>query len=127
MKLCEYCIKNVLQSKESWDYHHASYHSTDGNPSLGGSAIERCLFCATLKEDIDGLAPHLQDKKNTGAWPVHRWNIRGLSKIRESLDTVVVTFRYVPPSNVVQHDSAEAIDLPSRTFFLFPENGENHS
>lgn len=137
MKLCSYCIGNVLQSQESWNYHHPSYKSLEehhqwGSGSVGNAAEnkskkEGCLFCWTLHQDLEKLAPELKKGRNSGAWPVYRWNIRKLSKIRESLETVVVTFRYVPPELVegripVPKDFVE-VELPTRTFFLFPEEG----
>jgi hypothetical protein len=134
MKLCQYCITNILEGKESWEYHHQSYAflekscaiDTDTSKDVHGGQKkkERCLFCSTLKTDVDNLAPHLQRQKYTKSWPAYRWNIRSLSRIRESLEAIVVTFRYVPPANHEDRDTAVDIVLPTRTFFLFPEEGE---
>jgi hypothetical protein len=82
------------------------------------------LFCSTLRTDVDDLAPHLRRQEHTKSWPAYRWNIRSLSRIRESLEAIVVTFRYVPPANPEDRDTAVDIVLPTRTFFLFPEEGE---
>ncbi|KAF2036010.1 HET-domain-containing protein [Setomelanomma holmii] len=128
MKLCQYCIQNILESGEAWEYHHGSH------PALQSSCVwetedgftglkkkESCLFCCTMKNDVDALAPHLQKEEHVKAWPVYRWNIRSLSRIRESLEAVVVTFRYVPPEAAA--DGKVGIDsaLPTRTFYLIPE------
>ncbi|KAF1837496.1 HET-domain-containing protein [Decorospora gaudefroyi] len=131
MKLCQYCIKNILESEESWDYHRRSWKSlecewdTDQQVPRATEQADMaqkkkvpCLFCSTLKNDIEKLAPLLQEARYASAWPVCRWNIRSLAKMQESLETVVVTFRYVPP---VKFPGFEQVELPTRTFFLFPE------
>ena len=121
MKLCDYCIANVLESKVSWDYHNHSYDA------LTPSSKNQCLFCSTLRKDIRRVAPWLKEWDYADSWPVYRWSIRSLAKIRESPETVVVTFRYVPPAqrpNGATGDEADDIQLPTRTFLLFPEQGE---
>lgn len=119
MKLCEYCVTNVLESKVSWDYHSHSYRALEVESKF------QCLFCSTLREDIKRVAPWLKESDYTGTWPIYRWSIRSLVKIRESPETVVVTFRYVPPEKGPDGDSSKKddIELQKRTFFLFPENG----
>lgn len=134
MKLCEYCIKNILESKEPWEYHHGSYASLENSCALESKTSldvpksqlkkERCLFCSTLKTDVDNLAPHLQNQKHAKSWPAYRWNIRSLSRIRESLEAVVVTFRYIPPADREDCDPKVDVALPTRTFYLFPEKGK---
>ena len=132
MKLCAYCIGNVLQSKGSWDYHRRSWESligrwdTDtppcplGQPQSGKEKEKyRCLFCWTLQQDIEKLSPLLKHEEN--AWPAYRWTIRSLAKIRESLETIVVTFRYVHPASEIKNSAYPEVKLPTRTFFLFPE------
>jgi hypothetical protein len=133
MRLCSYCIKNILESGVSWNYHRRSWKSLDGEwdkdqpPPETAEAATRpqkkngCLFCSTLMEDIEKLAPLLKDVKYKDAWPVCRWNIRSLAKIRESLETIVVTFRYVPPVSEITVVGYEEVGLPTRTFFLFSE------
>ncbi|KAF2627960.1 HET-domain-containing protein [Macroventuria anomochaeta] len=118
MKLCDYCITNVLGSKESWDYHNHSYDA------LTPSSKNRCLFCSTLRKDLRRVAPWLKESDYAESWPVYRWSIRSLTKIRESPETVVVTFRYVPPKKrpgIEANEEQDRIDLPTRTFFLFPD------
>ncbi|KAJ4987408.1 heterokaryon incompatibility protein [Stagonosporopsis vannaccii] len=118
MKLCDYCIVNVLESTVSWDYHSHSYDA------LTPSSKDRCLFCSTLRKDIRRLAPWLTESDYAEFWPVYRWSIRSAAKIRESPETVVVTFRYVPPKKMPGVDASrdqDSIDLPTRTFFLFPD------
>ncbi|KAH8733001.1 heterokaryon incompatibility protein-domain-containing protein [Phaeosphaeriaceae sp. PMI808] len=131
MKLCDYCIKNILQSEKYWDYHHPIYTSltachewtTEVPEGTNESEVKkaRCLFCATLKDDIDSIAPHLRTKENTSVWPVYRWNIRSMSKIRESPETVVVTFRYVPAKGMEGKCDTNEVILPTRTFLFFPK------
>ncbi|KAH7086741.1 heterokaryon incompatibility protein-domain-containing protein [Paraphoma chrysanthemicola] len=131
MKLCEYCINSILENKVPWDYHHGSYTSLESSCALnvesapnapkGQQKKERCLFCLTLKTDVDNLAPHLKKEENTTSWPAYRWNIRSLSRTRESLEAVVVTFRYVLPATSNGYDAAVDVALPTRTFYLFPE------
>jgi hypothetical protein len=131
MRLCNHCIKNILQSRQSWDYHafYEDWFEQQVHPPQNIIELQpertRCLFCWTLHQDIEALAPDLKHLENAAAWPVHRWNIRSLSKIRESPETVVVTFRYVPPANLdkLPKDSVE-VELPTRTFFFFPKDGE---
>ncbi|KAF1840464.1 tol protein [Cucurbitaria berberidis CBS 394.84] len=117
---------------QSWDYHHGSYASLNKSheweaehqtPSKASKEAkkERCLFCSTLHDDIEKLAPKLQSAEYAAAWPVCRWNIRSLAKIRESLETIVVTFRYVPPTSEIDDMGGANAELPTRTFFLFPE------
>ena len=132
MKLCRFCVKHVLESKESWDYHHQSYSSL--KQSCQWDAVhqpvreefkekkkEQCLFCSTLHADIVKHAPELTEPRYAAAWPICRWNIRCLAKIRESLETVAVTFRYVPPVSDAELEGFEEKELPTRTFFFFPE------
>lgn len=136
MKVCAYCVENVLESGESWDYHRCYAclkKSSEWSASLierstasdtatgavaGSDKKERCLFCRTLREDIETIAPAL--KNNNG--PIYRWNIRSLAKIRESLETVVVTFRQVPTKRTMGDAVVDEIELPDRTFYLFPED-----
>ncbi|KAH6638301.1 heterokaryon incompatibility protein-domain-containing protein [Boeremia exigua] len=118
MKLCDYCIANVLESDVSWDFHNHSYDA------LTPSSKYRCLFCSTLRKDIRRVAPWLKESDYAESWPVYRWSIRSLAKIRESPETAVVTFRYVPPKKrlaVGVDADLDNIDLPTRTFFLFPD------
>lgn len=120
MKLCQYCIANVLESKVSWDYHNHSYDALTPSPKY------RCLFCSTLRKDIKRVAPWLKESDYAESWPVYRWSIRSLARVRESLETVVVTFRYVPPKkrpDRMGSKEEEDIELPTRTFFLFPDKG----
>lgn len=94
-------------------------------PSVVQSAKERCLFCTTLKEDIDSRVPHVRKDRYADVWPVYRWNVRALSKIRESRETVVVTFRYVPPQKGISYgDGEKEVELPTRTFFFFLKDGK---
>lgn len=121
MKLCDYCIANVLESKASWDYHSHSYDA------LTPSTKDQCLFCSTLRKDIRRVAPWLKEWDYAGSWPVYRWSIRSLAKIRESPETVVVTFRYVPPAkrpDGMASVEEEDIELPTRIFLLFPDSGK---
>lgn len=127
MKLCEYCIASILESRKSWDYHRCttcakeraqsaaqSVHSTPSNLEKP----ERCVFCSTILEDIAQFAPHL-DSSNS-----HRWSIRSLSRIRESLETIVVTFHPLPlpaPDLSVSQDAEREASLPTRKFYFFPE------
>jgi hypothetical protein len=131
MRLCNHCIKNILQSGQSWDYHafYEDWFEQQKHPPQNIVELQperaRCLFCWTLHQDIEALAPDLKHLENAPAWPVHRWNIRSLSKIRESPETVVVTFRYVPPAKLDKSPkNLVDLELPTRTFFLFPEDGE---
>lgn len=140
MKLCTFCQEKVLGSELSWDYHHGSYTSLEQSASFVSEVDpfkrERCLFCSTLKQDIDEIAPTLKDEKRRDEWPVYRWSIRSLARIRESLETVVVTFREIATINDSQdgkkakemHDDSEENKedmkpLPTRAFYLFPEEG----
>lgn len=123
MRLCASCIDNILRSAESWELHrcyncleqgakrkrNVSPGSTKHEASGQGREEDPCLFCSALCEDIDRKAPHLEEY--TG--PIHRWSIRSLSRIRESLETVVLTFYPLPDL---------ASNLPVRTFYLFPED-----
>lgn len=139
MELCQYCIETILESKESWDYHKcdvcvqhdedasqrsanstATAHETAAQKTAAAAAPEgRCLFCSTLREDVETLAPDLRPLAE------YRWTIRSLSRIRESLETVVVTFHPVPPPSASTAPAPKGAlaptDLPTRTFYFFPE------
>jgi hypothetical protein len=119
MKLCEYCVETVLKSKESWDYHRC-YTCLKGGSEWTvkrSGETERCLFCSTLRRDIESTSPELQAHNG----PIYRWNIRSLAKIRESLETVVVTFRQIPTTKIEGNVSIEEAKLPERTFYFFSE------
>jgi hypothetical protein len=130
MKLCEYCIEHILKSKESWDYHRCDTcvnekSGTTSQPSAHKRhpKVEKedcCLFCSTLLDDIE---------KHVGSVSGYRWTIRSLSRIRESLETIVVTFHPIPtPSSSppqipsVPNVAAQDVSLPTRKFYLFPED-----
>lgn len=70
----------------------------------------------------------MKESNDAEVWPIYRWSIRSLAKIRESAETVVVTFRYVPPEKKLgDHSSGQQanLKLPTRTFFLFPDTGSH--
>lgn len=125
MKVCEYCATTVLESKLSWDFHNHSYDALKPLPK------ERCVFCAQLRKDVKQVAPSLQGSDYTSSWPVYRWSIRSLAKIRESPETIVVTFRYVSaeegPNGEHPSNEHERFNLPTRTFYLFPDKGKSKS
>lgn len=136
MQLCDYCVEHILESSESWDYHKCygclkdgSEHATTAESGVKKIRFEdetitkkreeasQCLFCETLRRDIDKIAPELRRHSN----PIYRWSIRNLSKIRESFETVVITFRQVPTYRREEDKEVEQTILPERTFYLFPE------
>lgn len=133
MRLCDYCVENILENEESWNYHRcygclrASSEwvvpATEKSLRIEGQKkkpekIERCLFCWTLRHDVETVEPGWKERSG----PVYRWNKRSLAKIRESLTTVVVTFRPIPVAKKEGDAVVEEIDLPTRTFYLFPED-----
>lgn len=117
-------------SKESWGFHHGSFaalgkcsgreRTTTKEPTWTNP--DRCLLCSTLANDIQELAPTLQQPGYADLWPVYRWNIRTLARIQESLETVVVTFRSVARNSDIEDVRINSDYLPTRTFFLFPED-----
>jgi len=126
MKLCEYCIEHILKSKESWNYLRCETCVTENPTTIQSSTpkrprkprkTERCLFCSTLLDDIETHAPHLHSFNG------YRWTIRSLSRIRESLETIVVTFHPITTQFSVPHPThtSSAPNLPTRAFYLFPE------
>ena len=119
MRLCEYCIENILKNTESWGYHRCYACLREGSEWTVHDVEknERCLFCWTLRHDVETLEPEL--KEHSG--PVYRWSIRSLSRIRESLETVIVAFRQIPKANE-DGGIGEEILLPERTFYFFPED-----
>ncbi|KAF2186877.1 HET-domain-containing protein [Zopfia rhizophila CBS 207.26] len=125
MRLCNFCVLRVLESKQSWDGHHSSFSE------LKKSKEDRCLFCSTLCQDIESFAESLKGEGRKEEWPVYRWSIRTLARFRESLETVVVTFRPMPRTNVQGKDQRDGRNsvrgenekpLPTRTFYLFPDD-----
>ena len=139
MKLCDFCKKNILESGESWDFHHRSYESLRTSAEYTSQVIsqatdattekrERCLFCWRLQEDVDTLSETLAKDNKKEEWPLHRWSIRSLARIRESLECIVVTFRWVPrgkKDGVVNGSKRDSqVILPTRTFYLFEEEGK---
>lgn len=125
MKVCEYCVTTVLENKLSWDYHNHSYDALTPLPK------DRCVFCAQLREDVKQVSPSLSELDYTTSWPVYRWSIRSLAQIRESPETVVVTFRYVStekvPGRSRSSNERELVNLPTRIFYLFPDKGKSKS
>jgi hypothetical protein len=118
MKLCTFCTTTILESTSTWAEHHNSYEA------LKQSSDERCLFCKTLHDGITSIALELQEEGEVKEWPVWRWTIRSLAKIRESLETVVVTFRQIPKGGEGGGGEGGRVKLPTRVFYLFPEDGE---
>ena len=119
MKLCTFCTTTILETTATWAEHHKSYEA------LKQSSEERCLFCKTLHDDITSITLELQEEGEVKEWPVWRWTIRSLAKIRESLETVVVTFRQIPKEGGEGGEGeGERVKLPTRVFYLFPEEGE---
>jgi hypothetical protein len=132
MKFCEYCIANILKSRESWDYHRcetcAKERSEPTAPFVHkgpqqAEKNERCLFCSTLLNDIERFVPRLDSSKS------HRWTVRSLSRIKESLETVVVTFHPLAAEALLSQTTGTSKDavqeasggLPTRRFYFFPE------
>lgn len=115
-------MTTVLESKLSWDYHNHPYDALKPLPK------DRCVFCAQLREDVKQLAPSLNESDYTQSWPLYRWSIRSLAKIRESPETVVVTFRYVSaedvPNGEISGTEHKNVNLPTRVFYLFPDRGK---
>ncbi|KAF2636216.1 HET-domain-containing protein [Massarina eburnea CBS 473.64] len=129
MQLCDYCIESILKSEESWDYHRCCVCFKNGlewtasnleglDEAHPSRKTERCLFCSRLRQDIEKFAPELQERNG----PIYRWSIRTLAKIRESLETIVVTFRQVPVEKNESGVSMEEVKLPETTFYFFPES-----
>ena len=106
--ICSFCRDSVLESGKTWDFHHRSVDQ------FRVSLRESCLFCTTLAQDLQD--PDLwfgRVQKNEG---VYRWTLRKAPRIRESHDSIALTFRAV---------SEEAgRELPDRAFHLLPEEGE---
>ncbi|KAF2679352.1 HET-domain-containing protein [Lentithecium fluviatile CBS 122367] len=129
MRLCEFCIDTIFKSKESWEKHRSyaeleesaewsvPVEASDLQKTREAQKKDRCLFCSALHSDIDRHAPEL--KNHNG--PIHRWTIRSLSRIRESLETVVVTFHPIPITPERADDTVKEAKLPTRTFYCFPE------
>jgi hypothetical protein len=129
MRLCGHCIEKILKSKESGGNHRCFVDLEKGaqwtapvlkrnlKATEQNEKLVSCLFCSTLRDDVSTIAPHLKDHNE----PTHRWTIRSLSRIRESLETVVVTFHPLPNLPLAEGDTGKRAKLPRRTFFLFPE------
>ena len=152
MKLCAFCTEHVLGAPGTWAFHHGNYASlcaSAGDPQEQQQQQQqqtKCIICTSLRRDVDARPAALQ---HHAYWPLYRWTIRSLSRIRESGETMALTFRAVPhdaavtaastgPSggqdggvsqratNGEQESQSEAgleRTLPDHTFYLFPEQG----
>ncbi|KAH7123678.1 heterokaryon incompatibility protein-domain-containing protein [Dendryphion nanum] len=110
MKLCDFCMTHILEeTKSTWGKHHESY------ASLEESAAGGCLICNGLK---GAIVPELKKEENQGEWPVYRWSIRCLARIRESPESVVITFRFIPRKTSWEKPINA---LPTKSFYMFPE------
>jgi len=105
--ICSFCRSSVLQSEKPWDYHHGDA------ASFRASAGQGCVVCHRLAQDIQQQGLSLEQVLQHKA--VYRWTLRATGRIRESRESVVLTFRNV--------DAFADVKLPDRTFYLFPENG----
>ena len=129
MLLCNFCKNSLLESGNQWGLHQKCY------PHLEKAAAELCVFCASLREDVDVF--YNKDSTDNGAelkWPLYRWSIRKLGHIREGREAIVVAFRPLPQvweayKWTVRRENDEdqrKVDrgvLPERMFYLFSENG----
>jgi hypothetical protein len=84
------------------------------------------MFCSALVVDIE--ADKHTELLAGLRWPLHRWSVKSLGRIRESKEAVAVTFRPIPRSddywrNGKQEASAVDSAFPERIFYLFPEQG----
>lgn len=141
MKLCEECVNVILKSREVWGVHKSyaylkessewvervTQEFLDSNPhrqvhNKVFEKNERCLFCWTLYCDIEKAIERGNSELKEHKGPIHRWNMRTLARIRESLETVAVTFRQIPRQKKEEETATEEITLPTRTFYLFPED-----
>jgi hypothetical protein len=119
--ICDFCKRSILESGKSWDFHQKSFDS------LKKAAKGRCTFCSALAEEVE--AAEKRTASHTGLiWPLYRWNVRSLGRIRESKETVAVTFRPVPRGDDYWRDgkqgsSAADSAFSERIFYLFPEKG----
>jgi hypothetical protein len=129
MRLCGYCIDGILRSKESGGNHRRCVELEKGTQwkvsdtgieleaTEGKQKLVSCLFCSTLRDDVNTTTPNLKNHNE----PIHRWTIRSLSRIRESLETLVVTFHPLPKLPLASDSTGRGVRLPTRTFFLLPE------
>jgi hypothetical protein len=119
--ICDFCKRSILESGKSWDFHQRSFES------LKKAAKGRCTFCSALAADIEEVDK--RTKLLSGLrWPLHRWSVKSLGRIRESKEAVAVAFRPIPRGNDYGRDGkqgASAVDsaFPERIFYLFPEQG----
>ncbi|GKT76465.1 heterokaryon incompatibility protein [Colletotrichum tofieldiae] len=107
MEICDFCQQNVLESDNSWGYHH-----TDA-VKFKNAAESGCVFCRKLLASIGTI------DYNGGFKPVYRWSIRETTQIRESRSYVSVTFRPVFSQG---HKAKESKMLPEIFFDLYPQD-----
>jgi hypothetical protein len=119
MKLCIFCIKTILESGNPRGYHQERYHL------LSEAASSLCSFCAQLHSDVVGFynpgwSPNDAELLE---WPLYRWSVRKLGRIRELNEVAVVTFRPLPHARQENGKPGSGRVLAERRFYLFREQG----
>ncbi|KAF2801733.1 HET-domain-containing protein [Mytilinidion resinicola] len=105
--ICRFCIDNVLMSGKSWGYHRKIVEQRER------AALAKCVFCSALIKD-SGLAE--QGK----SWPLYRWSMRFPGRIRETMHSIVITFRPILEEDSNDHHPRFTA-RPDLVFYMFPE------
>lgn len=115
VRVCDYCEKYVCESNALWGRHH------DNFDHLKASADEFCVFCSSLLRAIKDHYEYPRELK----LPLYRWNIRRLTRVRETRDIVSIIFR---PLDVAQDEDKvgeKGGALPEKIFHFYREDGES--
>ncbi|KAK2058659.1 heterokaryon incompatibility protein [Colletotrichum caudatum] len=109
MIICNFCRRNVLESKKAWGYHHVSA------VAFKDAADSGCVICKRLAASVGDPQPWFVD--NTTA--LYRWNMREAPQATDFQSYVTITFRSLPGR---QHRDKDSESLPQHQFYLIPED-----
>ncbi|KAK2017364.1 heterokaryon incompatibility protein [Colletotrichum eremochloae] len=109
MNICDFCQRNVLESKKVWDYHHTSA------VAFKDAANSGCVICKRLAESVGDPEPWFTN--NISA--LYRWNMHETPQAIGCKSHVAITFRPLPGG---QHGEKNSESLPEHLFYLIPED-----
>ncbi|CAN9128056.1 unnamed protein product [Alternaria alternata] len=111
IRVCEFCVRNVLESGASSGQHRLSMDDLS-------SVLNQCTFCTSLYGSMRDPLP------NTGNWPLYHWTLRALPRGRELRGSMMLrfwsshptittkSFRFLPGNDL---DVPASEDLPGTT------------
>ncbi|KAH7000430.1 hypothetical protein EDB80DRAFT_866449 [Ilyonectria destructans] len=126
--VCSFCRCQILESGETWGYHHHKL------PQFKQSLQEECSLCARLSDDLRerfdpehklkfaaGQSSWLDDWLSDGSPQdaVYTWTLRKAATVtRESQEMVVLRYRPNLGTNVEQKKQDKRQQLSDRAFYF---------